>query len=415
MAERDDPPLKGYRVLELGSTAAGPFCARLLADFGAEVIKVEAAEGDPIRQLAATYKGKSLYAASILRNKSNISINLRDPRGQDIIRRFARSVDIVVENFRPGTLERWNLGYGDLAKINPKLVLVRISGFGQNGPLSQRPGYGVIGEAISGLRHMIGDPDRPPSRVAIPLTDYIAGVYSAFGAVMALHNASRTGVGQCVDTALYEAAFSFIEPHIPGFEKTGAVPMRAGAKLPDSTPNNLYPTADGSYIHLAALADAVFERLVMAIGEPELANDPRFRTQRARAENEEALESIITAWTAAHDAAEIEAIMTKHAVPAAPVFTIADVFKSDHFRARNMLVNVPDDDLGTVTLAGIVPKLSRTPGELRWAGRRIGQDTREILRILGKLSDHEIQNLTSEGVVYCDPLSDSSMPNEKAS
>lgn len=400
MSEGDEPPLKGYRVLELGSTAAGPFCARLLADFGAEVIKVEAAEGDPIRQLSGKHKGKSLYAASIMRNKLNASINLRDARGQELVRKIARSVDIIVENFRPGTLERWGLGYADLAANNPKLVMVRVSGFGQNGPLSDRPGYGVIGEAVSGLRNMIGDPDRPPSRVAIPLTDYIAGVYAAFGALLAVLNAGKTGRGQCVDTALYEAAFSFIEPQVPDYEKNKAVAMRAGAKLPDSAPNNLYPSNDG-YVHIAALADSVFERLAKAIGQPQLAKDRRFATQRARTQNETALEEIVAAWTSTRRQGDIEQILTAHGVPATRIYTIADVFGSDHFREREMLVDVPDPDMGNVTLCGVVPKLSRTPGKLRWAGHGIGEDTSHVLRKYADLSDAEIELLTREGVVSC--------------
>jgi crotonobetainyl-CoA:carnitine CoA-transferase CaiB-like acyl-CoA transferase len=265
------------RVLELGSTVAGPFCGRLLADFGAEVIKVEAAEGDTVRSMGKRLDGRSLYAASIFRNKELISVDLRLPEGQEVVRKLVRSCDVVVENFRPGALERWNLGYDDLSKINPKLIMVRISGFGQTGPYSERPGFGVIGEALSGLRHITGDPDRPPARVAVSLTDYITGLYGAFGAVMAILAQRQTGRGQVIDTALYESAFSFMEPHIPAYDKLGVVAGRAGSKLPDSVPNNLYPTRDKAFIHIAAVGDPVFRRFATTMGRADLADDARFR------------------------------------------------------------------------------------------------------------------------------------------
>ena len=255
----------GYRVLELGSTAAGPFCARLLADFGAEVIKIEAPEGDPIRKLGQIVDGKSLYAASICRNKLIASLNLRKPAAQDLLKSLIPEFDVVLENFRPGTLEKWGLGYDELKKLKPQLVMTRISGFGQYGPYWDRPGYGVIGEAMSGLRHLIGDPDRPPSRVAMPLTDYITGLYAAFGTILALLAREKTGRGQMVDTALIDSAFSFMESFVPNYEKTGAIGMRCGARLPNSAPNNLYPTKDNKFIHIAALADNVYRRLVNAM------------------------------------------------------------------------------------------------------------------------------------------------------
>jgi crotonobetainyl-CoA:carnitine CoA-transferase CaiB-like acyl-CoA transferase len=398
-------PLSDYRVLELGSTVAGPFCARLLADFGADVVKIEAAEGDPVRQLGETVDGKSLYGASILRNKRIASFNFRTVQARELMKRLIPKFDIVVENFRPGTLEKWGLGYEDLRRLHPGLVMTRVSGYGQTGPYRDRPGYGVIGEAKSGLRHMIGEPDRPPSRVGIPLTDYITGVYAAFGTVMAVLVREKTGAGQCVDATLIESAFSFMEAHVPMYEKTGKIGKRTGARLADSAPNTLFPTRDGSHIHIAALADPVFRRLAAAIGRPELAADPRFAEQRARSANEEQIEAIVAEWTSAHDLEEIEAIMRKGDVPASRIYDMADIFRDPHYKARGMLVPTPDDDLGSVTLAGVVPKLSATPGGLRWSGHRIGQDTRAFLKDTAGLNDAEIDRLAAEGIVYCDPKS----------
>lgn len=393
-------PLVGYRVLELGSTAAGPFCARLLADFGAEVVKIEAAEGDAIRKLGGIVNGKSLYAASICRNKLNASFDLRKPEGQALLKSMMPHFDVVVENFRPGTLEKWGLGYEDLKKLRPDLVMTRISGYGQSGPFRDRPGYGVIGEAMSGLRSLIGDPDRPPSRVAMPLTDYITGLYAALGTVMALHARDKTGEGQVVDTALVDSAFSFMESSVPQFEKTGAVEMRAGSRLPNSSPNSLYPTKDGSYIHIAALADSVFRRLAAAMGNPGLGSDPRFLEQNVRSANVETIDAIVSEWTSAHTLDELERILDNSDVPASRIFTIADIFESPHFTAREMLVKVKDDDLGSVTLAGIVPKLLATPGTIAWSGHGKGQDTRAVLRRFTTLREDEVDRLAEAGVIF---------------
>ena len=248
-------PLTGYRVLEIGSTIAGPFCGRLLADFGAEVIKAEAPGGDPVRTMGKHFHGRSLYAASIFRNKALISVDLQKPDGQDIIRNLAKLCDVIVENFRPGRLEEWGISYHQLSNINPTLIMVRISGFGQTGPYSRRPAYGVTSEAVSGLRHLTGDPDRPPSRVAVSMTDYITGLYAAFGTVLALLAREKTGHGQCIDAALYECAFSFMEPWIAAYEKLGHVQNRTGSRLPSSAPNNLYVSDDQQFIHVTAMND----------------------------------------------------------------------------------------------------------------------------------------------------------------
>ena len=392
-------PLAGYRVIELGSTVAGPFCGRLLADFGAEVIKVEPAGGDPVRTMGKRFHGKSLYAASIFRNKSLISVDLRTPEGQDIVAGLAEKSDVVVENFRPGGMERWGLGYERLSARNPGLVMVRISGFGQDGPYSQRAGYGVIGEAVSGLRHLTGDPDRAPARVAVSMTDYITGLYAAFGATLALLARGKSGRGQCIDAALYECAFSFMEPWIPAFEKLGYVANRTGSRLPESTPNNLYATGDGSFIHITAMGEAVFRRLCEAMGQPGLADDPRFTPATARSQNHEDLDDLIGAWAAAKDLAELERILGEAQVPATRIYTIADIFADPHYKARGSIAHAPDADLGSVAMATVVPRLSQTPGAVRHAGHRVGEDTREVLQTLLGLDAARIASLERAGVI----------------
>jgi crotonobetainyl-CoA:carnitine CoA-transferase CaiB-like acyl-CoA transferase len=373
-------PLAGLRVLEMGSTVAGPFCGRLLADFGAEVVKIEDPAGDPVRTMGKRFHGKSLYAASIFRNKALLALDLRQTRGREIARDMAQRADVLIENFRPGSLESWGLGYEQLSAVNPGLVMVRISGFGQDGPYSQRAGYGVIGEALSGLRHLTGDPDRPPARVAVSMTDYITGLYAAFGATMALLARGRNGRGQVVDAALYESAFSFMEPWIPAYDKTGFVANRCGSRLPESTPNNLYPTGDGQFIHVTAMGDAVFRRLAEAMGQPALAHDARFATATARSTHVDEIDDLIAQWTNARPLAELEQVLEQAAVPAMRIFTIADIFADPHYRARGAIVRAPDPELGTVAMAQAVPRLSQTPGAVRHAGHRLGEDSRTVLR-----------------------------------
>ena len=394
-------PLDGVRVLELGSTVAGPFCARLLADFGADVVKIEMPEGDPVRTFGKRHNGKSLYAASVCRNKAMASINLREERGRDIIRGMVPKFDILIENFKPGTMERWGLGYEELAAINPGIIMVRISGFGQTGPYSHRPGYGVVCEAVSGLRQMTGDPDRPPARIAVSLTDEITGTYAAYGVTLALLHKRATGQGQCIDAALYECAFSYMEPYVPAYDKTGYVPNRMGSRLPNSTPNNLYPTKDGRHIHIAAGNMPTWRRLTKAMGREDLLDDPRLGNQVALNENEEEIDGIVGAWTAQHDLSELEKVLDEASVPAARIYTMTDIFNDPHYAAREMIVDVPDDDLGSVKLINVVPKLSRTPGEIRKAGGQTGVDTRSVLQEFAGLNETEIAALEKEGIVFC--------------
>ncbi|MBL8347693.1 MAG: CoA transferase [Rubrivivax sp.] len=387
----------------MGSTVAGPFCGRLLADFGAEVVKVEAPEGDPVRTMGKRFHGRSLYAASIFRNKALVSLDLRQPRGRELAAELAVGSDVLVENFRPGALESWGLGPEVLQLRNPGLVMVRISGFGQDGPYSQRAGYGVISEAMSGLRHLTGDPDRPPARVAVSMTDYITGLYAAFGATMALFARQRTGRGQVIDAALYESAFSFMEPWIPAYEKTGFIANRCGPRLPESTPNNLYPTADAQFIHVTAMGDAVFRRLAEAMGEAALASDARFARAVDRSAHADALDDLIARWTSTRPLAEVERVLAAAAVPAMRIYTIADIFGDPHYRARGAIVQAPDEQLGTVAMANVVPRLSDTPGAVRHAGRAPGHDTRRVLHERLGLDAAALDALEAAGVIVDRP------------
>ena len=401
-------PLVGYRAIELGSTVAGPFCARLLADFGCDVIKVEQGDGDAVRSLGLRNKGRSLYNASIQRGKRNISLNLRTEAGRDLAKKLCEGADIVVENFRPGTLEGWGLGYDELSALNPGLVMVRVSGFGQNGPYSGRAGYGIVCEAVSGLREITGDPDRPPPRAATPLTDYIAGVYAAFGCVMAILERQRTGRGQVVDTALYEGAFTFMEPHVPAFQQLGVIAERAGPHLPGNAPNSVYPTRDGGYILITAAADAVFRRLAEVMGRPDMIDDPRFATALARAENMADCDDAVRNWTQTLDMIDIERALDAAKVPASKIYTVADIFADPHYKARNMLVDVEDEHLGPVTVTGLTPKLSQSPGEICWVGRDTGADTSAVLRQVLQLSEADIEALAKNGAIAGPDLQDAS-------
>ncbi|MGE3711445.1 MAG: CaiB/BaiF CoA transferase family protein [Hyphomicrobiaceae bacterium] len=392
-------PLAGVRVIELTSTVAGPFCGRLLADFGAEVIKIEPAEGDAVRSMGAQKDGKSLYAASILRNKKLIGLNMRRTEAQTLVRDMVRESDVFIENFRPGTMEKWGLSYEALSAENPGLVMARISGYGQSGPYSQRPGYGVTSEAISGLRDLTGDPDRPPARVTTSLTDYITGLYSAFGIAMALAERARSGRGQVIDTALYEAAFSFVEPHIPAYAELGTVATRAGSRLPGHVPNNLYPTQDGRFIQIVAASDSIFRRLVRSMQRDDILQDARFATAAARASHPDEMDALVGGWTAGLPLSELERLLEQAEVPSARIFNIADIFSDPHYHAREMLRQVQSDAFGEVTLPGVVPKLSRTPGHVGWAGREVGSDTIDVLSsLLGKSKD-EIAALKAAGIV----------------
>jgi crotonobetainyl-CoA:carnitine CoA-transferase CaiB-like acyl-CoA transferase len=399
-------PLVGYRVLELCTTVAGPACARHFADFGAQVIKLEAPGGDPVRSMGFHEPAKeagdedvSLYAASILRNKQSIIVDLKKPKGVELALALASRCDVVVENFRPGVLERLGLGYDVLSKGNPGLVLVRISGYGQYGPLRDRPGYGTICEAFGGVRNVTGDLDRPPTRVSVALTDYATAIQAAFGAALALLERNRTGLGQVVDVALYEAAFNLMEPDVPAYDRLEIVAKREGSRFPGLAPNNIYPTRDGKHVLIAANNNAIFKRLCEVMERLELIDDVRFRTIRARASNSEDIDREVTAFTLTRDANDLDRLFADASVPSSLVYTMADAFMDPQYRARETILEIPHPTLGSVATVGLVPKLSRTPGRVYSAGPDCGRDTARILKTELNLTDEQVEELEREGVV----------------
>ena len=400
-AASDAGPLSGLKVIEICSTIAGPACARLMADFGADVIKIEPPEGDPVRQMGQHVDDVSLYAASILRNKRSVVLDLKDAADRAVARALIDRADVLIENNRPGVMERLGLGYDSLCTTNPGLVMVRISGFGQTGPYAPRPGYGAICEALGGVRHMTGDPDRPPARVALATTDYLSSVYAAFGAMAAIHARGLTGKGQVVDVALYEAAFTQMEPIVPAHEKLGVVPMREGSNLPSMAPNSSYPTRDGGWVLIAANSQPTWRRLVALMQQPELLTDPRFETIQARGkpENMKAIDALIADWTRGFDAEPLETLLREGEVPTTRVYTIADIYADPHFAARAMLPQVPHPVLGHTTQAGVVPRLSATPGAVRHTGPDLGADTRAVLCDELGLSTERMDELAAAGAL----------------
>ncbi|GAB1577320.1 CaiB/BaiF CoA-transferase family protein [Bordetella petrii] len=398
---RDHTPLSGIRVVEICTTIAGPACGRLLADFGADVIKIEPPDGDPVRQLGSHVDAVSLYSASILRNKRSIAIDLKTEEGHELARALIRRADVVLENNRPGVLERLGLGYEAIAAIKPDIIYARISGYGQDGPCAHLPGYGAICEAYGGVRHMTGDPDRPPSRVALATTDYLTSVYTAFGILAALRYRDRTGEGQVVDAALYEAAFTQMEAVVTAYDKLGKVPMRQGPNLPSMAPNSLYSTADGGYVLIAANSNATFERLARVMQRPDLLTDPRYSTIRARgqADNMRAMDTLVADWARQYDGRELEAMLQAAGVPVSRVLTVKDIFEEEHYRARDMIVPVPHARLGSISQIGVVPKLSQSPGRIRHTGPELGGNTREILSAELGLEAAQIARLIQAGVV----------------
>lgn len=395
-------PLAGLQVIEICSTIAGPACARLLADFGAEVIKIEPPEGDPVRQMGQHLGSESLYAASILRNKQSIALDLKTAQGRQVAADLIDRADILVENNRPGVMERLGLGYEALSARNPGLVMVRISGYGQTGPYSERPGYGAICEAVGGVRHLTGDPDRPPARVALATTDYLSSVYAAFGAMTAIHERSRSGRGQVVDVALTEAAFSQLEPVVPAYEKLGTIPKREGPNLPSMAPNSLYPTRDDGWVLIAANSNPTWKRLVALMQQPELLTDPRFETiqQRGKPDNMKAIDAVVGQWTRGLDAEPLEVLLRQGEVPCSRVNTIADIYADPHFQAREMLLQVPHATLGHTTQSGIVPRLSATPGSVRHSGPNLGADGEDILQHELGLDPAAIRKLLACGALH---------------
>ena len=394
-------PLDDVRVVEMGQLLAGPFCGQLLADFGAEVIKLEdPARGDPMRQWGREKPhGLSLWWPVIARNKKSVTLNLRHPEGQALARRLLGTADVLVENFRPGTLERWGLGYDTLAERNPGLVLVRVTGFGQDGPYAPRAGYGSIGEAMGGLRYVTGDPSTPPSRSGISIGDSLAGTFAALGALLALHARARTGRGQVVDSAIYEAVLAMMESLVTEYQVAGYTRERTGAILPNVAPSNVYPTADGQLVLVAANQDTVFRRLAAVMARPELADDPRYASHSARGEHQVELDGLIAGWTATLDADRLLAALEEAGVPAGRIYRAADMLADPHYQARQAIVRLADPELGEIAMQNVAPRLSATPGRVAWPGPALGQHNREVYQGLLGLPDEEVERLADQAVI----------------
>lgn len=390
-------PLADLRVLELGQLIAGPFCGQLLGDLGAEIIKVEPpGVGDPMR---AWGQGIPVWWPVIARNKKSITLNLREPEGQAILKQLVAKADVLIENFRPGTMERWGLGYADLARINPGLIMARVSGFGQTGPYAKRAGYGSIGEAMGGIRYLAGDPDRPPSRVGLSIGDSLAATFACLGVLAALHHRDRTGRGQVVDSAIYEAVLAMMESTIPEYTQGGTIRERSGAILPKIAPSNVYPTKSGEMIVMGANQDSVFTRLCQAMGQPELAGDPRYASHVARGEHQAELDERIARWTGTFDADELLAVLEQNGVPAGRIYRAPDMLADPQFQARDAIVSVPHPTFDNLKMQNVVPKLSATAGTIRWPGPELGAHTREVLAEQLGLDDAALDGLAERGIV----------------
>jgi crotonobetainyl-CoA:carnitine CoA-transferase CaiB-like acyl-CoA transferase len=391
-------PLAGLKVLELGALIAGPFCAKLLGEFGADVIKVEPpGQGDPLRKWRYMRDGTSLWWHVQSRNKRSVALDLRKPEGQAIAKALAVRADIVVENFRPGTLEEWGLGYDVLSAENPGLVMVRISGYGQTGPYRERPGFGVIGEAMGGLRYVTGTPDRPPSRVGVSIGDTLSALYGVIGALLALESRKRSGRGQIVDVALYESVFSVMESMLPEFDVFGAVRERTGSILPGIAPTSAYRCNDGSYVLIAANGDSIFKRLATAMGRDDLANDPSLAHNDGRAKRQSWLDGEIESWTSARAPSEVLAAMEGAAVPASKIYSIADIVADPHYATREMIRRIRVGD-ATLAVPAVVPRLSDTPGGFDRGGPALGEHTDAVMRELG-YDDAQIAQLREQLVI----------------
>ena len=391
-------PLTDLRVIELGQLIAGPFCGQLFADMGADVIKVEApGRGDPMRVWGR--EGYPLWWKVCARNKRCITANLREEAGQDIVKQLVKEADFILENFRPGTMEKWGLGYEDLKKINPKIIMIRVSGYGQTGPYSKRPGYASVGEAMGGVRYLMGDPDRKPSRAGISLGDSLAGTYATVGALAALHHREKTGEGQVIDTSIYESILTIMESLVSEHTVEGFTRERSGSILPAIAPSNIYDGSDGMVI-IAANQDTIFSRLSDAIGKPDLKTNPRYATHVARGANQTELDDIIQDWTKDKPIAQIEDIMIENAVPVGKVYRAKEMLDDAHYIARDALIDVPSDKFGSVKMQNVFPKMSKTQGEVRWGGpEKLGAHTEEVLTELLDLTPEQIEKLRGSGIV----------------
>ncbi len=393
-------PLQGIRVVEIGTLIAAPFAARLLAEFGAEVIKIEAPEtGDPLRKWRKLHEGTSLWWYLQSRNKKSICVNLKSQEGADVVKRLAADADIVIENLRPGALEKLGLGWDVLHAINSKLTMVRISGYGQTGPYRDRPGFGAIGEAMGGIRYTTGDVDGAPARVGVSLGDSLASLHGVIGALMSvLRVKTGQGDGQIVDVSLVESVFNLMESLVPEYDLLGHVRERSGGALPGIAPSNTYRTEDGGFVVIAGNSDPIFKRLMQVIGRPDLADDPALARNDGRVAQSAMLDAAITAWTSHHSIDEVLAALERADVPSGRIYSVADIVADPHYQAREMLLNADLPGGASVKMPGIVPKLSETPGEVRWQGPALGEHTSSVLAGLG-YEQSEIERLRREGAV----------------
>jgi formyl-CoA transferase/succinyl-CoA--D-citramalate CoA-transferase len=393
-------PLTGVRVLELGNFIAGPFAGQLLGDYGADVIKIEApGDGDPMRRWGVTRDGDSLWWPTIGRNKRSVTLDLRADRGQELAVQLAARCDVVLENFRPGVVERWGLDYATLAAANPRLVMTHVSGFGRTGPRAGEAGFGSIGEAMGGIRYTTGSPDRPPSRSGISLGDALASVFAVMGTLSAVIAARASGIGQEVDVAIYEAVAALMESTMADYELGGVTRTRSGSVLPGVAPSNVYPTSDGAEVVIAANADTVFGRLCTAMGRSDLCDDARFATHAARGEHMELLDSIIGAWTSSQRCGELVALLEEYGVPSGRIFTAPDMLCDPHYLARDMVQRVTSVQGWELPMTGVVPRFGRTSAAIRHAGPALGAHTDEVLRTLLDLDDDEIERLRTSRII----------------
>jgi len=392
-------PLSGLKVIELGQLIAGPFAAKTLSDFGADVIKIEPPDGgDPLRQWRLVKDGTSVWWQVQSRNKRSVALDLKAAEAQDIVRRLASQADVLIENFRPGAMEGWGLGPEVLMQLNPRLIMLRVSGYGQSGPYRDRPGFGVVAEAMSGLRHLTGEPGRVPVRVGVSIGDTLASLHGVIGILMALHDRHRSGRGQVIDVALYEAVFNCMESLLPEYGAFGAVRGPAGSALPGIAPTNAYACADGAYALVAGNGDSIFKRLMQCIGRPDLAQDPGLAKNAGRVQRVDEIDAAIGAWTAQHSVDEVLAALAQAQVPSGKIYTVADIAADPHYAARGMLEQVTLDDGSALSVPGFVPKLSRTPGGHRRNAPRLGQDTDTVLGEMG-LTAEQIGLLRARGIV----------------
>ncbi|MSO97208.1 MAG: CoA transferase [Rhodospirillaceae bacterium] len=396
----ENGPLTGLRMIEMGQLLAGPFCGQLMADFGCEVIKIEQPKvGDPLREWGREKAaGKSLWWPIVARNKKSITLNARVPEGQEIIKKLVGKSDFLLENFRPTTMEKWKLGYEDLAKINPGIIMIRVSGYGQTGPYSHKAGFAAVGEAMGGLRYVVGDPSTPPSRVGISLGDTAAATYACMGALMALHHRHVTGRGQVVDSAIYESVLQLMESLITEYDKVGYIRERTGSTLPNVAPSNVYPAKDGDFI-IAANQDTVFKRLTEAMGQPELSSDAKYATHTARGVRQKELDDIIGVWTKTKTVKELEDLMDKAGVPSGLIYRAPEMLQDAHFKAREAIVEIADKSLGKLKMQNTFPKLSSTPGKVRWTGPDLGEHNDDVYKDLLGMDDKTIKDYQERGII----------------